>query len=252
MNTPARRLDMNLSDRLTVTEGWVYMTGMQALVRLPLQQRLRDAAAGLNTGGFISGYRGSPLGRYDMELWQVASQLKEHNIVFQPGVNEDLAATATWGTQYVGSFPGATVDGVFAIWYGKAPGLDRSMDALRHANMAGTSALGGTLLLVGDDHGAKSSTLSCYSDFNFVSAGIPLLAPSNAQEVLDFGLHGIALSRHSGLLCGMKLVTDVIEGGGSLYVGPQSPAIAMPEKKSGLNIQGFSALGGLLKQESVV
>ncbi len=244
-----QRLDMTLDDRMTVEEGWVYMTGMQALVRLPMQQRIRDIARNLNTAGFISGYRGSPLGRYDMELWNAQDTLERYNVVFQPGVNEDLAATATWGSQYVGTFPGNTVDGVFSIWYGKAPGMDRSMDALRHANMAGTSALGGSLLLVGDDHGAKSSTLTCYSDFNFVSAGIPLLAPSNAQEVLDYGLHGIALSRHSGLLCGMKLVTDVIEGGGSLYVGPDAPHIQMPEPVEGLNIQTFTPF---VQQEHVL
>ena len=244
-----KRLDMTLEDRTTVEEGWVYMTGMQALVRLPIQQRIRDIAQGLNTAGFISGYRGSPLGRYDMELWNAQSALDQYNIVFKPGVNEDLAATAAWGSQYVGTFPGNNVDGVFAIWYGKAPGMDRSMDALRHANMAGTSALGGSLLLVGDDHGAKSSTLTCYSDFNFVSAGIPLLAPSNAQEVLDFGLHGIALSRHSGLLCGMKLVTDVIEGGSSLYVGPDSPHIVSPDAPEGLNIQTFTPF---VQQEHVL
>jgi len=238
-----KRLDMTLADRMTAEEGWVYMTGMQALVRLPVQQRIRDMARGLKTAGFISGYRGSPLGRYDMELWNAADSLEQYNIVFKPGVNEELAATAAWGSQYVGTFPGATVDGVFSIWYGKAPGMDRSMDALRHANMAGTSPLGGSLLLVGDDHGVKSSTVAGYSDFNFVSAGIPLLAPSNAQEVLDYGLHGIALSRHSGLLCGMKLVTDVIEGGGSLYVGPDAPAITMPDESEGLNIQKFVFFG---------
>ena len=246
---PEQRLDMTLDDRLHVEEGWVYMTGMQALVRLPIQQRIRDLARGLNTAGFISGYRGSPLGRYDMELWNAQEALEKYNVVFKPGVNEDLAATAAWGSQYVGTFPGARVDGVFSIWYGKAPGMDRSMDPLRHANMAGTSALGGSLLLVGDDHGAKSSTLTCYSDFNFVSAGIPLLAPSNAQEVLDFGLHGIALSRHSGLLCGMKLVTDVIEGGGSLYVGPDAPAIQMPTAREGLNVQTFTPF---VQQEQVL
>lgn len=244
-----KRLDMTLDDRLTVEEGWVYMTGMQALVRLPVQQRIRDIAQGLNTAGFISGYRGSPLGRYDMELWNTQATLENYNIVFKAGVNEDLAATAAWGSQYVGTFPGATVDGVFSIWYGKAPGMDRSMDALRHANMAGTSPLGGSLLLVGDDHGAKSSTLTCYSDFNFVSAGIPLLAPSNAQEVLDYGLQGIALSRHSGVLCGIKLVTDVIEGGGSIYVGPDSPEIVTPDAKAGLHIQTFTPF---VQQEEVL
>ncbi len=251
MPETVKRLDMKLSDRLTTQQGWVYMTGMQALVRLPIQQRIRDIAAGLNTAGFISGYRGSPLGRYDVELWAAGDQLEHYKVVFQPGVNEDLAATATWGSQYVGLFPRATVDGVFSIWYGKAPGMDRSMDPLRHANLAGTSPKGGSLLLVGDDHGAKSSTLACYSDFNFVSAGIPLLAPSNAQEVLDYGLHGIALSRHSGLLCGMKLVTDVIEGGGSMYVGPGSPSIVLPEKRQGVNIQTFTSFP-FVHQEQVL
>lgn len=221
---------MTLSDRLNQTEGWVYMTGMQALVRLPIAQRQRDSAAGLNTGGYISGYRGSPLGRYDMDLWAAGDDLKAHNVYFQPGLNEDLAATATWGAQHVGLFPGATVEGVFSIWYGKAPGMDRSMDPLRHANLSGTSDKGGTLLLVGDDHGAKSSTVACYSDFNFVSAGIPLLTPANPQEVLDYGLHGIAMSRYSSTLVGMKLVTDVIEGGSSVYVSPDSPHIVQPEK----------------------
>lgn len=223
------RLGMTLEDRLSQEEGWVYMTGMQALVRLPIQQRKRDTAAGLNTGGYISGYRGSPIGTYDMNLGQAKEELNAHNIYFQPGVNEDLAATATWGAQMVGLFPGAKVDGVFSIWYGKAPGMDRSMDPLRHANLAGTNPKGGTLLLVGDDHGAKSSTVACYSDTNFASLGIPLLAPANAQDVLDFGLHGIAMSRYSSTLVGMKLVTDVVEGGGSVLVSPDSPHISLPE-----------------------
>lgn len=226
---PAKRLNMTLDDRLSQEEGWVYMTGMQALVRLPLQQRKRDSAAGFNTGGYISGYRGSPVGTYDMALWQAEGALRAENIHFQPGVNEDLAATATWGSQLVGMFPGAKVDGVFSIWYGKAPGMDRSMDPLRHANLAGTNPLGGTLLLVGDDHGAKSSTVACYSDLNFASLGMPLLAPANAQDVLDMGLHGIALSRYASTLCGMKLVTDVVEGGGSVYVAPDSPKITIPD-----------------------
>ena len=221
---------MTLGDRLTQSEGWVYMTGMQALVRLPVQQRIRDAAQGLNTGGYISGYRGSPLGTYDINLQQADDLLKKHNIVFHPGLNEDMAATAVWGSQQVGLFPGARVEGVFSIWYGKAPGMDRSMDPIRHANLAGTNEKGGALFLVGDDHGAKSSTLACYSDFNFVSAGMPLLAPANAQEVLDLGLHGIALSRYSSTLVGLKLVTDVVEGGGSVHVAPDHPRITLPEK----------------------
>lgn len=224
-----QRLEMTLDDRLQQQEGWVYMTGMQALVRLPIQQRMRDEAAGLNTGGYISGYRGSPVGAYDMSLQQAEKELKAHNIHFQPGVNEDLAATATWGAQMVGLFPGAKVDGVFSIWYGKAPGLDRSMDAIRHANLAGTNTAGGTLLLVGDDHGAKSSTVACYSDLNFASLGLPFLAPANVQDVFDYGLHGIAMSRYASTLVGMKLVTDVVEGGGSVYVSPNTPKITTPD-----------------------
>lgn len=224
-----QRLEMTLDDRLQQQEGWVYMTGMQALVRLPIQQRMRDEAAGLNTGGYISGYRGSPVGAYDMSLQQAEKELKAHNIHFQPGVNEDLAATATWGAQMVGLFPGAKVDGVFSIWYGKAPGLDRSMDAIRHANLAGTNTAGGTLLLVGDDHGAKSSTVACYSDLNFASLGLPFLAPANVQDVFDYGLHGIAMSRYASTLVGMKLVTDVVEGGGSVYVSPDNPKITTPD-----------------------
>ncbi len=231
-HVPAKRLEMTLEDRLSQEEGWVYMTGMQALVRLPIQQRKRDTAAGLNTGGYISGYRGSPVGTYDMALWQAEAVLKAHNVYFQPGLNEDLAATATWGAQMVGLYPGAKVDGVFSIWYGKAPGMDRSMDPIRHANLAGTNPKGGTLLLVGDDHGAKSSTLACYSDLNFASLGMPLLAPANAQDVLDMGLHGIAMSRYSSTLVGMKLVTDVVEGGGSVHVAPDSPAIVLPETEA--------------------
>ncbi len=242
----AKRFDITLSDRYTATDGWHYMTGMQALVRLPIQQRIRDELAGLNTAGFISGYRGSPLGRYDMELWQAGEALTSRDIVFQPGVNEDLAATAAWGSQYVGLFPGARVDGVFAIWYGKAPGVDRSMDPIRHSNLAGTSAKGGTLLLAGDDHGAKSSTLACYSDYNFMSAAVPFFAPANAQEVLDYGLHGIALSRFAGCLSGMKLVTDVVEGGGSVSLAPDSPEIIIPETEKRANIL---ALAMFLDQE---
>ena len=237
----------SLQDRYSVQEGWVYLTGMQALVRLPLQQRARDTAAGLNTGGYISGYRGSPMGRYDMELWAADKALKAANIVFRPGLNEDLAATAIWGSQYVGTFPGAKVDGVFGIWYGKGPGVDRSVDALRHANLAGTSPKGGAICLAGDDHGAKSSTVANFSDPVFVAMGMPVLYPSDTQEVLDYGLHGIAMSRFSGCWVGLKLVTDVVEGGGSVYVAPDSPSITLPEPPSapkdmfgsGFHIRGF-------------
>ena len=232
MNVALARPEATLDSRYDAPEGWLYMTGMQALVRLPIQQRLRDAAQGLNTGGYISGYRGSPLGRYDIELWRAAPLLKSHNIVFRPGLNEDLAATAIWGAQYLNSFPGATVDGVFGIWYGKGPGVDRSGDALRHANFTGASPKGGAIALAGDDHGAKSSTAVNFSDTSFIAVGMPVMYPSNTQELLDFGLHGIAMSRFSGCWVGMKVVTDVAEGGGTVYVGPDSPTIVIPERPS--------------------
>ena len=232
MTVALARSEATLEFRYTAPEGWFYMTGMQALVRLPIQQRLRDAAAGLNTGGYISGYRGSPMGRYDIELWRAGAALKQHNIVFRPGLNEDLAATAIWGAQHLTSFPGATVDGVFGIWYGKGPGVDRSGDAFRHANFTGASPKGGAIALAGDDHGAKSSTAVNFSDTSFIAVGMPVLYPSNTQELIDFGLHGIAMSRFSGCWVGMKVVTDVAEGGGTVYVGLDSPAIVIPERPS--------------------
>ena len=232
MTVALARPEATLDSRYTASEGWVYMTGTQALVRLPIQQRLRDAAGGLNTGGYISGYRGSPLGRYDIELWRASAELKQRNIVFRPGLNEDLAATAIWGAQQLNNFPGATVDGVFGIWYGKGPGVDRSADALRHANFAGVSPKGGALALAGDDHGAKSSTAVNFSDTLFIAVGMPVVYPSNTQELLDFGLHGLAMSRFSGCWVGMKVVTDVAEGGGTVYVGPDRPEIVITERPS--------------------
>jgi indolepyruvate ferredoxin oxidoreductase len=175
--------DVTLDDKYLQQEGRVFVSGNQVLVRLAIQQRLRDVAAGRNTAGYVSGYRGSPLGRFDMEMWAAAGVLEAHHIHFRAAVNEDLAATALWGSQYVGSFAGAKYDGVFGIWYGKGPGVDRSGDVFRHANSAGTSALGGVLAIAGDDHGAKSSTITNFSDQIFTAVGMPLLYPSNAQEV---------------------------------------------------------------------
>lgn len=232
---------MTLEDKYVASEGWVYMTGIQALVRLPIQQRIRDEAAGLNTGGYVSGYRGSPLGRYDMELQQADAHLKTRNIVFRPGLNEDLAATAIWGAQHVGNFPGAKVDGVFGIWYGKGPGVDRSGDVLRHGNLAGTSPRGGVVCIAGDDHGSKSSTVANFSDPVFMAVGMPVLYPSNTQELLDYGLHGIAMSRYSGCWIGMKAATDVVEGGGSVYVSPSHPVVRVPDEslQGSLSIKVF-------------
>ena len=230
-NTPAQH-ESSLDDKYLQAEGSVFMTGHQALVRLALQQRRRDLAAGKNTAGFISGYRGSPMGRYDLELWRVDALLKQHHVVFRPGVNEELAATAVWGSQYVGTQARARYDGVFGIWYGKGPGVDRSVDALKHANYAGSSAWGGVLAIGGDDHGCKSSTIPNFSDPSFVACGMPLLYPADTQELLDFGLHGIAMSRHCGCWVGMKVVTDVVEGAGSVRVGLALPHIAVPEVPS--------------------
>lgn len=228
-----------LADRFEQLAGKVFLTGNQAIARIALDQHRIDHSLGRNTGGFISGYRGSPLGRLDMELWQIAPLLQAANICFQPGVNEDLAATAIWGTQYVGTFPGATVDGVFGIWYGKGPGVDRSGDPFKHGNLAGTSAAGGVLVLAGDDHSAKSSTTAHQSDFSLIAAGIPVLYPANVQDIIDFGLRGIEMSRHSGCWVGMKLVTDVVESAGEVEVGRQAPVRALPAANGPLHIRAF-------------
>ncbi len=201
-----------LEDRYQLDRGPAYISGSQALVRLLLNQSARDRAAGLNTGGFVSGYRGSPLSGLDQTLWGIQKLLKERQIEFIPGLNEDLAATACWGTQQLMQHPEeATVDGVFAMWYGKGPGVDRSADALKHANAAGTSAHGGALVLAADDHTAKSSSFAHQSEQLLVASFIPILYPSNVQEYLDYGIHGWAMSRASGLWVGLKCVGDIVE-----------------------------------------
>jgi indolepyruvate ferredoxin oxidoreductase len=206
----------------TAREGGkpAYMTGIQALVQLPMLQRARDLAAGRNTAGFISGYRGSPLGSVDQALWKAQKKLTDAHVVFQPGLNEELAMTAVWGSQQVNLFQGAKYDGVFAMWYGKGPGLDRSVDVLKHGNAAGSSAHGGVLVVVGDDHGAKSSTLPHQSDHVFSAAMVPVLNPSNVQEFIDFGLHGWAMSRFSGCWVGMRAIADTVETSSSIYLDP--------------------------------
>ncbi|AHG63318.1 indolepyruvate ferredoxin oxidoreductase family protein [Advenella mimigardefordensis] len=226
MNAPLPKVaqdalkNTTIDDKYSLERGRVYMSGTQALVRLPMLQKDRDRRVGLDTGGFISGYRGSPLGNLDLSLWKAKKYLAEHEISFQPGVNEELGATAVWGSQQVNLFPGATKQGVFAMWYGKGPGLDRSMDVFKHANSAGSSQFGGVLLLAGDDHAAKSSTVAYQSEHNLQSAGIPVLYPSNVQEYLDFGVHGWAMSRYSGLWVAMKCVTDVLESSSSVELDP--------------------------------
>jgi indolepyruvate ferredoxin oxidoreductase len=218
-----------LEDKYTLQSGRIYLSGIQALVRLPMMQRERDRAAGLPTAGFISGYRGSPLGGYDTALWQAAKLLEQHDIRFEPGLNEDLAATAVWGTQQVGLFPGATVDGVFGIWYGKGPGVDRSVDVLRHANLAGTSPHGGVLAIAGDDHGAQSSTTAHQSEQIFEAAMMPLLNPSTVQDYLDLGLIGFALSRYCGCWIGFKALSETVDSSASVHVDPARVNIAIPD-----------------------
>ena len=220
---------VTLDDKYTSDSGRVYLSGVHALVRLPMMQRARDRAARLNTGGFISGYRGSPLGGYDHALWRARAFLEQHNIHFQPGLNEDLAATSIWGTQQVNLFRGALVDGVFGIWYGKGPGVDRSTDALKHGNAAGTSAHGGVLVLAGDDHGCQSSTLPHQSEHVLQAAMIPILNPSTVQEYLDYGLHGFALSRFSGCWIGLKAVAETVESSASISIDAARIEIVQPE-----------------------
>jgi indolepyruvate ferredoxin oxidoreductase len=221
--------DYQLEDRYTRERGRVYLTGVQALVRLPLLQQERDAAAGLRTAGFVSGYRGSPLGTYDLALWQARAHLERHHVRFEPGVNEDLAATAVWGSQQANLYPGPKYDGVFAIWYGKGPGVDRSCDALKHGNYAGAAPNGGVLVLCGDDPGAKSSSIAHQSEPALVHCGVPVLNPADVQEYLDLGLVGFALSRFSGAWVAMKCLTDTVDSARSVSVDPERTRIRLPE-----------------------
>jgi indolepyruvate ferredoxin oxidoreductase len=232
---------VTLDDKYTLDTGRIYLTGIQALVRLPMMQRQRDVAAGLNTAGFISGYRGSPLGGLDQNLWQAKRFLEKSHIRFQPGINEDLAATAVWGSQQTNLFPGAKYDGVFAMWYAKGPGVDRTGDVFKHANATGTSAHGGVLVLAGDDHAAKSSTLPHQSEYAFIDASIPVLNPADVQEILDLGLYGWALSRFSGCWVAFKTIAETVDNSASVYVDPHRVEIRIPDEfalpPGGLNIR---------------
>jgi len=221
---------VTLDDKYTLAAGRAFMSGVQALVRLPMLQRMRDGASGLNTAGFVSGYRGSPLGGYDQALWQAREHLAAQNIVFQPGVNEELAATALWGTQLLDIFPQQRkFDGVFGIWYGKGPGVDRCGDVFKHANMAGTARHGGVIAVAGDDHVAKSSTAAHQSDHIFKACGLPVFFPASVQEILDLGLHAFALSRFAGVWAGMKTIQEVVESSASVVVDPARVQIVLPE-----------------------
>ena len=233
---------LTLDDKYALDHGRAFMSGVQALVRLPMLQRTRDLAAGLNTAGFISGYRGSPLGGYDQALWKAREHLQAHQVVFQPGVNEELAATAVWGSQQLDLYPGhQKFDGVFGLWYGKGPGVDRSVDVFKHANMAGTARHGGVVAVAGDDHVAKSSSVAHQSDHVFKACGLPVFFPSNVQEILDLGLHAWAMSRFAGLWTSVKAIQEVVESASSVWVDPDRVHIILPDEfempEGGLHIR---------------
>ncbi len=232
---------VSLEDKYTAQNGRVFMNGTQALVRLPIVQMKRDHENGLKTGAFISGYRGSPLGTYDFALTSAKKHLDKHGIVFQPGINEDLAATAIWGTQQLHTSPGARKDGVVGFWYGKGPGVDRSGDVFKHANSAGTSPHGGVLCFAGDDHTAKSSTVAHQSDHAFMAAIMPMLFPSSVQEFVELGLMGIAMSRYSGCWVGYKVIADTVETTGVVDLSREKQEFVLPTDfempQGGLNLR---------------
>src|SRR4051812_6376682 len=221
---------VTLDDKYSLDYGRAFMSGVQALVKLPMLQRLRDAQQGKNTAGFISGYRGSPLGGYDQALWSASKYLKAQNIVFHPGVNEELAATALWGTQQLGFVPKDKhkFDGVFGIWYGKGPGVDRTSDVFKHANMAGTTPWGGVIAVAGDDHVAKSSTAAHQSDHIFKACGLPVFFPANVQEILDLGVHAFAMSRYAGVWSGMKTIQEIVESSATAMIDPERVQVRIP------------------------
>jgi indolepyruvate ferredoxin oxidoreductase len=220
---------VSLDDKYALERGRVFLTGTQALVRLPMMQRQRDLAAGLNTAAYVTGYRGSPLGGVDQQMARASQFLKKHHIHFQAGVNEDLAATAIWGTQQGDLFGDLNYDGVFALWYAKGPGVDRSGDVLRHGNMAGTSKHGGVLLLAGDDHTAKSSTTAHQCELTFMDLMIPVLNPAGVQEFLDMGLYGWAMSRYSGCWVGFKTIGETVDSSASVDLDPERTRIVLPQ-----------------------
>ena len=234
-------MDINLEDKYKLEKGIRFLTGTQALVRLPLVQIRKDKKAKLETACYISGYRGSPLGGYDQQILQNIDYLNSNNIHFQPGINEELAATSLWGTQQSNLKGEGKYDGVFGIWYGKGPGVDRAGDALKHVNLAGTSKYGGVLALMGDDHICESSTTSHQSEFAMLDAMIPFFNPSGVQEILDYGLYGFHLSRMSGCWIGIKCVHDNVSSGATVDLNENRFSIKDIDReiipKEGLNIR---------------
>ncbi|MDP3895059.1 MAG: indolepyruvate ferredoxin oxidoreductase family protein, partial [Mesorhizobium sp.] len=232
--------DVSLDDKFDLAKERIFLSGSQAIIRMLMMQRERDRLAGLDTAGFVSGYRGSPLGGLDVQLWKAKQALAESNIVFQPGLNEELAATACWGSQQTELLGEGKHDGVFSVWYGKGPGVDRSGDVFRHANLAGTSKHGGVLALMGDDHTAESSTNAHATEFLFVDTMIPILNPAGVQEIVDYGLYGFAMSRFAGTWTAIKCVKDNIESTASVDVSLDRVKVVLPEfdmPPGGLNIR---------------
>jgi indolepyruvate ferredoxin oxidoreductase len=242
---------VTLDDKYDLTQERVFVTGYQALIRLTLMQKERDRRAGLNTAGYVSGYRGSPLGGLDQQFQRAKPFLDRHDIVFQPGINEDLAATALWGTQQAELRGEGKYDGVFGMWYGKGPGVDRSGDVFRHANFAGTSPRGGVLALMGDDHTAESSTTAHQSEYHFVDVMIPILNPAGVQEIIDYGLYGYAMSRFCGTWAALKCMHDTVESTAVIDGSLDRVKIVIPDDftmpEGGLNIR---LVDTILGQES--
>ncbi|MET0631634.1 MAG: indolepyruvate ferredoxin oxidoreductase family protein, partial [Xanthobacteraceae bacterium] len=232
---------VTLDDKYDLGKSRIFVTGFQAIVRLCLMQKERDRRAGLNTAGYITGYRGSPLGGLDYQFQRAESILKPNDIVFQAGLNEDLAATALWGSQQAELRGEGKYDGVFGMWYGKGPGVDRSGDVLRHANFAGTSKHGGVLALMGDDHTAESSTTAHQSEYHFIDVMIPILHPAGVQEILDYGLYGWAMSRFCGTWVGLKCMHETVESTAVIEGHPERLDIVTPTDyvmpEGGLNIR---------------
>ena len=232
---------VTLDDKYDLTKSRIFVTGYQALVRLTLMQKERDRRAGLNTAGYITGYRGSPLGGLDQQFWRAAKVLAPNDVVFQPGINEDLAATAVWGTQQAELRGEGKFDGVFGMWYGKGPGVDRTGDVFRHANFAGTSRHGGVLALMGDDHTAESSTTAHQSEYHFVDVMIPILNPAGVQEILDYGLYGWAMSRFCGTWVALKCMHETVESTAVIDGSLERVKIVIPDDfqmpPGGLNIR---------------
>ncbi|MEL6640658.1 MAG: indolepyruvate ferredoxin oxidoreductase family protein, partial [Pseudomonadota bacterium] len=220
---------ITLNDRYDLAKHEVLLNGTQALVRLMLMQKARDKAAGLNTAGYVTGYRGSPLGAVDMQMTKAAEVLTDADVTFQPGLNEDLAATALWGSQQAELRGEGKYDGVFGLWYGKGPGVDRSGDVMRHANMAGSAPHGGVIMAMGDDHSGESSTTLHQSDWAMLDAYMPVVSPAGVQEILDYGQYAWALSRFAGVWVGLKTMKDTIEVTSVVNGDPHRLSFVEPE-----------------------